>query len=105
MPPLFLTRIAEETSVPDNAALASALLTVIPLGWGHEVDEHGVVHSWGGRVDPDGRVLYYARSFRHVRATGGSSAHRRWQNAPRYDERARAEARCLSRRVAASSSA
>jgi hypothetical protein len=54
----LLTRIAEEVSEPANAALASALLTVIPLGWGHVVDEHGVVHSWGGRVDPDGSVHF-----------------------------------------------
>ena len=57
----LLTRIAGMVSEPANAALASALLTVIPLGWGHVVDEHGVVHSWGGRVDPDGSVHFPER--------------------------------------------
>jgi hypothetical protein len=44
-------------SDPDSAAAAQALLTVIPLGWGHEVDD-GKVHHWGGRVDPDGSVHF-----------------------------------------------
>ena len=57
----LLTRIAGMVSEPANAALASALLTVIPLGWGHVVDERGVVHSWGGRVDPDGSVHFPER--------------------------------------------
>lgn len=47
----LLRRFAAEPCAP-----AAALLTVIPLGWGHEVDETGQVEWWGGRVDPDGSV-------------------------------------------------
>ena len=46
----LLTRLTEPS--------AAALLTVIPLGWGHEVNDTGGVDWWGGRVDPDGSVHF-----------------------------------------------
>jgi hypothetical protein len=57
----LLTRIAEDASTPENAALAAALLAVIPLGWGHAINEDGSVDSWGGRLDPDGTVHFPER--------------------------------------------
>jgi hypothetical protein len=52
----LLTRIADDASDPDNAGLADNLLTVIPLGWGNTVGNHGTVENWGGRINPDGSV-------------------------------------------------
>lgn len=37
---------------------ARALLTVIPLGWGHTLNEDGGVEFWGGRLNPDGSVHF-----------------------------------------------
>lgn len=54
----LLTRIAADPTDPSGAALARNLLTVIPLGWGHTVEEHGVVQAWDGVVDRDGIVHF-----------------------------------------------
>lgn len=54
----LLTRAADDTSDPAASGSARALLTVLPLGWGHTVDEGGRIEFWGGRVDPDGTVHF-----------------------------------------------
>lgn len=53
----LLNRIATGDSGSVGAALARDLLTVIPLGWGHTVDD-GIVRFKGGRVDPDGEYHF-----------------------------------------------
>jgi hypothetical protein len=57
----LLTMIANSPSDPAAAAVARDLLTVIPLGWGHAVDNRGFPRHWGGRINPDGTVDFPRR--------------------------------------------
>jgi hypothetical protein len=51
-------RMATSDPDPEVVAVARELLTVIPLGWGHCLEDDGSVSHWGGQVQDDGTVRF-----------------------------------------------